>query len=606
VEKNKTRSHFVGVILDHRRYYITAIIIAFLSMFFIFTIPVIIKDVIDIILTDQTRDVSDFIWGLIALIGGPQALAQNLWIAALVVFGLYAIFSILVAFTILLTGLAAESISREIRNRLYRKFQQLSYAFFSVEKTGDLVQRSTSDVMAAHAFLSNQLTEIGRTIVMIIMLIPYMFLINVKMAALSLITTPILAVVVFYYFRLLIRRSVVIEENESEMTSTIQENLSGIRVVRAFSRHAYEREKFKNRSRDYYRSVLRRIDAFANFFGFASTLSFGQLGIVIIFGSWMVIYDWVSVGTLVAFFTYASAIAFNMRGLGIMLGETGGAVVAIGRIDKILDMPVPKKTTEAAAGVSLQGEIQFEKVSFTYDDTNKVLDEVSFHIKPGETIAIVGPSGSGKSTLIELILKNYEYQTGTIKMDGIDLQRLEPETVRSQIGTSLQEVFLFSDTVRSNIKMAKSSATDGEVVTASETARIHDTIHGLPEKYDTTIGELGVDLSGGQRQRMVLARTFIKKPPILILDDSLSAVDVHTEREILHELNKKHDDVTVIIITHRLSCCLNADRILVLENGKLTMSGHHSQLIQQDGFYQRLWGIQQEIEQFSESADAAS
>ena len=603
---SKPKSHFVGVILDHWRYYITAIVVAFLSMFFIFTIPVILKDVIDIILTDQTNDVSDFAWWLIGLIGGQKVLAQNLWIPALVVFGLYVVFSILIALTILLAGLAAESISREIRNRLYRKFQRLSYAFFSGEKTGDLIQRSTSDVMAAHAFLSNQLAEIGRTIVMILLLVPYMFLINAKMAALSLVTTPILAIVVFYYFRLLIRRSVVIEENESEMTSAIQENLSGIRVVRAFARHAYEREKFKKRSLAYHNSALNRIDTFARFFAFATTLSFGQLGIVLIFGSWMVIYEWVSVGTLVAFFSYASAIAFNLRGLGIMLGETGGAVVAIGRIDKILEMPVPERSTEAAANASLQGEIAFENVSFAYETGNKVLDEVSFHIKTGERIAIVGPSGSGKSTLIELLLKNYQPQSGSISLDGKNLQELEAETVRSQIGTSLQEVFLFSDTVRSNITMAKSEATEGEVVTASETARIHDTIDGLPEKYETTIGELGVDLSGGQRQRMVLARTFIKKPPILILDDSLSAVDVHTEREILSELNKKHSDVTVIIVTHRLSCCLNADRILVLENGKLTKSGHHNQLIQADGFYQRLWGIQQEIEQIAESAEAAS
>lgn len=603
---SKPKSHFVGVILDHRRYYITAIGVAFLSMFFIFTIPVILKDVIDIILTDQTNDVSDFAWWLIGLIGGQKVLAQNLWIAALVVFGLYVVFSILIALTILLAGLAAESISREIRNRLYRKFQRLSYAFFSGEKTGDLIQRSTSDVMAAHAFLSNQLAEIGRTIVMILLLVPYMFLINAKMAALSLVTTPILGIVVFYYFRLLIRRSVVIEENESEMTSAIQENLSGIRVVRAFARHAYEREKFKKRSQAYHDSALNRIDTFARFFSFATTLSFGQLGIVLIFGSWMVIYEWVSVGTLVAFFSYASAIAFNLRGLGIMLGETGGAVVAIGRIDRILEMPVPERSTEASANAPLQGEIRFENVSFAYETGNKVLDEVSFHIKTGERIAIVGPSGSGKSTLIELLLKNYQPQSGSISLDGKNLQELEAETVRSQIGTSLQEVFLFSDTVRSNITMAKSEATEGEVVTASETARIHDTIDGLPEKYETTIGELGVDLSGGQRQRMVLARTFIKKPPILILDDSLSAVDVHTEREILSELNKKHSDVTVIIVTHRLSCCLNADRILVLENGKLTKSGHHNQLIQEDGFYQRLWGIQQEIEQIAESAAAAS
>jgi ATP-binding cassette subfamily B protein len=231
------------------------------------------------------------------------------------------------------------------------------------------------------------------------------------------------------------------------------------------------------------------------------------------------------------------------------------------------------------------------------------LDNVTFHITPGERIAIVGPSGSGKSTIIELLLRNYDYQSGSIMLDDRELTDLDPRKVRSQIGTSLQDVFLFSDTVRSNIKMAKTNATDGEVKTASETAKIHATIHELPEKYDTHIGEKGVDLSGGQRQRMVLARTFVRKPPILILDDSLSAVDVHTEHEILQELNKKHDDVTVIIVTHRLSCCLNADRILVLEDGKLTKTGVHSELIREEGFYRRLWEIQQEIEQVSDKTE---
>jgi ATP-binding cassette subfamily B protein len=471
-----------------------------------------------------------------------------------------------------------------------------------VEKTGDLIQRSTSDVIAANNFLSNQLTEIGRMAIMIIILIPYMFVINVKMAALSLVLSPFIAVLAVHYFRLFFRQSIKIEENESELTSTIQENLAGIRVVRAFARHALEREKFAKRSEEYYQSVVRYIDNYARFFGYTTTLAFGQLGIVLVGGSWMVIHNWVSVGTLVAFFTYSTAIAFTLRGLGVMLGDTSGAIVAIRRIEKILSTPVAVFAKDAAE-VKLRGEIQFENVSFSYRKNQKILDNVTFHITPGERIAIVGPSGSGKSTIIELLLRNYDYQSGSIMLDDRELKDLDPRKVRSQIGTSLQDVFLFSDTVRSNIKMAKTNATDGEVKTASETAKIHDTIHEFPEKYDTHIGEKGVDLSGGQRQRMVLARAFVRKPPILILDDSLSAVDVHTEREILQELNKKHDDVTVIIVTHRLSCCLNADRILVLEDGKLTKIGAHSELIQEEGFYKRLWEIQQEIEQVSDKTE---
>jgi ATP-binding cassette subfamily B protein len=600
MQTNKAGSQFMDILLSYRKYYIAAIVFALLSLLCGFTIPVVIKNIIDIILTDQSQSVSGIVWWLIGLIGGSETLARNLWLAMLAVIALYAVSAILMYFTILLTGLASEYIVKEIRDQLYRKFQRLSYTFFSAEKTGDLIQRSTSDVVATHAFLSNQLVEIGRTIIMIIVLIPYMFFISVKMAAVSLALSPLMAVVSIHYFRLLIRRSKIIEVNESEMTSTIQENLAGFRVVRAFSRHAYEQEKFKKRSRDYFDSVLRRIDTFARFFGLATTLAFGQLVIVLILGSWMVIHQWVSIGTLVAFFAYAGAIAFTLRGLGIMLGETGGAVVAIGRIDKILSMPAASATNEDPVDINLRGEIRFQNVSFGYQETNNVLDNISFHIKPGERVAIVGPSGSGKSTMIELLLKNCDHKSGTILLDGMDLKDLVPATVRSQIGTSLQDVFLFSDTVRSNIKIAKVTATDGEVKTASETAKIHDTIQEFPEKYDTFIGEKGVDLSGGERQRMVLARTFVRQPPILILDDSLSAVDVHTEREILRELNKKHEDVTVIIITNRLACCLNADRVFVLEDGRLAMTGSHDELIREEGFYKRLWGIQEEIDQIAD------
>jgi len=355
----KSESQFMGILLSYRKHYIAAIVVVLLSLLFGFTIPVVIKDIIDIILTDQSESVSGIVWWLIGLIGGSETLARNLWLAMLAIIVLYTVSTVLMSFTILLNGLASEYIVKEIRDQLYSKFQRLSYAFFSAEKTGDLIQRSTSDVMAAQGFLSNQLFEIGRTIIMIIMLVPYMFLINVKMAAVSLALSPLMAVVSIYYFRLLIRRSVIVEENESEMTSTIQENLAGFRVVRAFSRHAYEREKFKKRSRDYYYSTLRRINIFARFFGLATTLAFAQLVIVLILGSWMVIHQWVSVGTLVAFFTYSSAIAFTLRGLGIMLGESGGAVVAIGRIDKILSIPATRATIEESVDLNLRGEIRF-------------------------------------------------------------------------------------------------------------------------------------------------------------------------------------------------------------------------------------------------------
>ncbi len=594
-ESSRPQNPFLDVVSQYRRPYITAVAMALLAFSCSFSIPVVIKNIIDIVLVNQPVNVSVLVGWIINLIGGKSSLIENLWFATLAIIGLYLFFAFFMYFTFRFSGLASESIVRDVRNLLYSKLQKLSYSFFSAEKTGDLIQRCTSDVASAQSFLSNQLTEIGRLIVMVLFLIPFMFAIDVKMALVSLILSPLMVVAVVYYFPNLIRLSIGVEENESEMTSAIQENLAGMKVVRAFARHAFERERFAGKSRDYYRASLRRIDTFARFFSVMTTLAFLQLGLVLVLGSWMVIYQYVSVGTLVAFFSYSSAIAFTLRNLGSVLGETGGAIVAISRINRILNTPSDIEPVNEDSEKQLVGGICFKRVGFSYPGTKNGVEDVTFHVEPGETVAIVGPSGSGKSTIVELLLANYACQTGSIELDGRNLTELNPQSVRSQIGTSLQDVFLFSDTVRTNIKLAVTVATYEEVVTASETARIHDTIQDFPEKYDTVIGENGVDLSGGQRQRMDLARSFIRKPPILILDDSLSAVDINTEGEILQELRRKHDDVTVIIITHRLSCCLNADKILVLENGTITDMGTHGELVDGEGFYRRLWDIQQQM-----------
>jgi len=265
MQKNETKSHFISIVISHRKRYIMAIVLALISMLCVLTIPIVIKNIIDIVLTGQTTGGIDFVRWIFERVGGKDVLIRNLWMATVAVIGLYAVYAFLMFLTILIIGVVSETIIKEVRDRLFKKFQQLSYAFYSVEKTGDLIQRSTSDVIAANNFLSNQLTEIGRMAIMIIILIPYMFVINVKMAALSLVLSPFITVLAVHYFRLFFRQSIKIEENESELTSTIQENLAGIRVVRAFVRHAVEREKFAKRSGEYYQSVVRYIDNFARF-----------------------------------------------------------------------------------------------------------------------------------------------------------------------------------------------------------------------------------------------------------------------------------------------------------------------------------------------------
>lgn len=593
--KNQNRP-FLNLLSSYRWYYIAAIIFAQLAFLSAFTIPIIVKNLIDGILAEDPAGFSGILGYLVAFLGGRTFLVGHLWIVTLSILSLFSLTAFLMHFMIRFSSIACEKIVRDLRNRLYIKLQNLSDSFFSRSETGDLIQRCTSDIATIRTFLSSQLVECGRIIVMIAMVIPIMFVIDIKMAVLSLLTVPLIAAVVYYYFRLLVRISIDLEEKEGKLTTVVQENLTGIRVVRAFARQAFEQEKFAVRNRAYQDAAVYRQKKFAEFFALATLLAFVQTGIVLIVGAWMVINNRASLGTLVVFLTYSSMVVFTFRMLGMILSEVGGSIVAIARIDKILQEPEKTVTGGQIDNCMLGGDIRFDNVGFSYTGNDRVLKNVSFRINAGETVAIVGPSGSGKTSIIQLLLRNYDCQEGTIRFDGKDAKDLNPQMVRSQIGTSLQEPFLFSTTIKKNIKIAKSDATDTEITDAAKTAAIHETVQNFSDRYDSEIGEKGVSLSGGQKQRLAMARSFVKRPRILMLDDSLSAVDNKTEREIVQALDMKHKDVTIILVTHRLSCCINMDRILVLEGGELVAQGTHAQLTEEEGFYKRLWEIQKGIE----------
>ncbi|MCP4752762.1 MAG: ABC transporter ATP-binding protein [Proteobacteria bacterium] len=580
----------------YRRYYIAAIVFSSLGWLSNFSILIIVKNLIDGLFAGTPVEISGVVGDFVALFGGKNFLVGHLWIATLAVL----FFRCLVAFfghlTIRFSGIACHRIIRILRNRLYAKFQELSDSFFSRSETGDLIQRSTADIGKVQSFLSNQLLTSGRQVVMLVVLIPFMFVLDAKMAALSLFAIPITVVLVYVYVRLVIRISIDVEDKEAKLTTAVQENLTGIRVVRAFARQTFERDKLVRRSLMYHDLAMYRYRKSADLHALSSLLAYTQTGIILIGGGWMVTNSQVSLGTLVVFLAYSHMMVWTIRDFGTEIAEIGGFVVAISRIDEILHENETIDHKNLTEDFALDGDIQFDNVGFSYNGSDRVLKNVSFGIKPGETVAIVGPSGSGKSTVIKLLLKSYHCQEGKILLDGKDLKDLDAQTVRSQIGSSLQEPFLFSTTIKSNIKIAKDGTTDEEMTDAAKTAHLDDTIRGFADSYDSEVGEKGAILSGGQRQRVAAARAFVKRPPILMLDDSLSAVDTRTEREIVRALESKHKDATTLLITHRLSCCINMDRILVLENGELVAQGTHNQLIEEEGFYKRLWEIQKGIE----------
>ena len=381
------------------------------------------------------------------------------------------------------------------------------------------------------------------------------------------------------------------DEAEGAMTAVLQENLTGIRVVRAFSRQEFEIDKFEKRNRTHRDLNYHLFWIMAYYWACSDFLCLAQTAIVLMVGGWRVAHGAMSVGTLVAFITLVSMLIWPVRQMGRILSELGKAMVALGRIQEILNEPEESQTQNAAEGSPhrSKGEITIRDLSFSHG-AKPILHGINLAIRAGETVAFLGPSGSGKTTLVNLLLRFYDYDHGSITLDGTELKDLERRYTRSQFGVVMQEPFLYSKTLRDNIKLARHAAADTEAIEAATMAAIHESIETFEKKYDTLVGERGVTLSGGQRQRVALARALLKEAPILILDDALSAVDTRTETMILDALKRRRGKETTLVIAHRLSTLMHADKIVVLDHGRI------EELLAQDGLYGKLWQIQGALE----------
>lgn len=320
-----------------------------------------------------------------------------------------------------------------------------------------------------------------------------------------------------------------------------------------------------------------------------------QIGLVLVAGIYFAVSGEISLGTLVVFNTYEGMLLWPVRQLGRILTDMGKMSVSLKRITKILEVPVEKEYGKALRS-EIKGDISFENVCFEYEKGKEILSGITFNINKGDTVAIVGPTGSCKSTLIHLLLRLYDYKSGSIKVDGVELKDIERKHIRSNVGIVLQEPFLYSRTIKENIKMARMHSEDIEIYSAATVAAVHNVITSFEKGYDTIVGEKGVTLSGGQRQRVAIARTLVSNMPILIFDDSLSAVDTETDRIIMEKLKKKSKNITTIIISHRISTVMDANKIIVLNHGKIESIGNHDMLIKKDGIYKRIWDLQTSLD----------
>ena len=488
-------------------------------------------------------------------------------------------------------ALAAEGLARRVRDSLYESLHDLPAAFFDHADTGDLVQRCSSDVETMRQFLSSQVVEIGRALLLVAVMAPVLFLREPVLAALGVSLMPLLVAGAVVFFSRVRRRFQIADEAEGAMTTVLQENLTGIRVVRAFARQEHEMARFGAKSRAYRDNIFRVTRLEAVYWGLSDFLCLSQIGVVLIAGGLFLAAGRISVGELFVFVSLISQVIWPVRRLGEVLADSGKAVVAIGRVNHILEA-VPESREPPPPVRRAQGAIVFDAVRAGYKPDRAAVVDFSARIPAGQTVGIIGPPGCGKSTLVRLLLRLYPIHSGRILVDGMDVRELDRRWLREQIGVAMQEPFLYARSIADNLRVGRPDAADDELVAAAREAAVDEAIAEFPAGYETRVGERGVTLSGGQRQRLALARALLKTPPILVLDDSLSAVDSGTEQRILNALAQRRGRHTTLVIAHRISSVRNADRILVLDRGRLAQDGVHDDLAAAPGPYRQLCEIQ--------------
>lgn len=549
------------------------------------------------------RDTPVLIAWWLDLLGGPEHLRAHLWLAPLAMVLLAAasgLFSYLKGWQ---ASLASDGIARRLKNELYDHLNHLPARYHDRADTGDLVQRCTSDVETTRQFLATQVMEIGHAFILAATALPLLLSLSVPMTVVSFALVGPIVLYGYVYFRKVKHAFKEVESAEGALTAVIQENLTGIRVVRAFARQEFERAKFAAPNARFRDRNLRLMRLMAWYWSISDFVALSQIGLTLLVGAHWIRTGELTLGLLFAFLSYLGIMLWPVRQMGRILTDLGKTSVAVARIREVLAVARESEPEAPAArlAVPIGGQICVRDLHFHHAgaaavDGRGALNGVSFDVQAGETLALLGPSGAGKSTLMHLLLRLYEPTAGTIEFDGRDLAALPRKWLRAQIGVVMQEPFLFSKSLRDNLRLGHGAAPDHEIEAAARAAAIHDTILSFEEGYGTVIGERGITLSGGQRQRVAIARAVLKRPPLLILDDALSAVDAETETLILRALQERRGRATTLLIAHRLSTLAHADRVLVLDQGRIIQCGPPAELAAQDGLYRRLWQIQTSVE----------
>lgn len=586
-------------------HFLWALIATIMMVIIGFLTPLLLSEIVDSILGSEPFTMPDFLMNPINDLGGRDFLRQNLWIPALALILMNIVNGVFTFIKGRSSAIASENIARKLRNELYRHLQHLPFAYHVKAQAGELIQRCTSDVDTIRRFLAVQVMEVVNTVLMVVIAMSILLPRSVPITLYSLILVPPLFCFATWFFKMVHKSFEVADEADGVLNAVLQENLSGVRVVRAFGQQEREVEKFDRVNNDLRKKNLRLNELLAIYWGGGDAISMTQTLLTLVVCIIYACNGWITVGTLIVFTSTLGMLLFPIRQLGRTLSDAGKAMVSMKRVQAILHEEAEPDEPNALKP-DLHGDIVFDHVSFAYPDDNvPVLRDVSFTIPAGKTAAVLGGTGSGKSTMMYLLQRLYTPTSGKITIGGVDIQQIDRKYLRAHVGLILQEPFLYSKSIRENVGITAPEQEAERIEHAADIASASGFIAKADKGWETVVGERGVTLSGGQKQRIAIARTLLKDNNILIFDDSLSAVDTETDAQIRAALRHEQKDVTTLIISHRVTTLSQADLILVLENGQITQQGTHVELCSQPGLYQRINSIQNALEEELTQAKAA-
>lgn len=552
--------------------------------------PKIIGFTIDSVL--DTEPVDQAYAPIVNLFGGIEHIKSNIWIIAILIAGIAALSLVFNYSRRYFTTRANQKMMQGMRDRLFSHIQRLPLSWHMQHQTGDIIQRCTSDADTISNFVSGQLMELFKIVLLLTISLVFMFLTSVKLALIAASFVPLLlGYSLFFYFKAG-KHFKKCDEEEGVLSTYAQENLTGVRVVRAFGKERYERDKFEKQN-TYYTGLWVRLEKFmALYWASSDFIAALQLLFIIVMGTVFCVNGIISKGDLVAFVSYNTMMIGPVRQLGRIISNLSKAGVSLGRIGEIMNA---EEEDYGENEGTLSGDIEFRNVDFAYEEGKPVLSDISFKVPQGSTLGILGGTGSGKSTISLLLDRLYEAGGGDIFIGGRNIKDISPATIRNNIGLILQESYIYSRTVAANIGIASADDSEENIKRAAKIACLDSNVDGFSNGYETMVGERGVTLSGGQKQRVAIARTMIRGVPYLIFDDSLSAVDSDTDANIRANLAKEFAGATIIIISHRITTVMHADNILVLDGGKIAEAGKNDGLLKKDGIYKRIFDMQMSL-----------